>query len=383
MCAKKSTTHIAEIIGYTIPVYHEGKTSYVDFYAFDSAECKIRRKKYHLDKIGPKRSRQVYARFLIHELTTKLSTGWRPWNSQSGTDRGFTPLNECLDRYLERIRGCGRKRTINTYSSKVKILKDYFKTLKNPPKYINELKREIVIDFLDWLLLFRKVGPRTRNNYRNWLNVLFEYLIERKYVSDNPTIGIDKLKEKVKHRKPLTESMLKEVTEYLNKSDKDFLLAVKLEYYAFIRPKELRLIKIKDISIKNQSIYIDGEISKNGRSSSVALNDSIINTMLDTGCLTAPIDYYLFGKSFKPSSKPCPVNSFNKRWAKVRKAMKWSDEYQFYSLKDSGIRDLANNAGIVYAKRQARHTDISTTNKYLQGDDMPLPEEVKHFKGNI
>lgn len=55
----------------------------------------------------------------------------------------------------------------------------------------------------------------------------------------------------------------------------------------------------------------------------------------------------------------------------------------FYSLKDSGIRDLANAAGIVVARDQARHADISTTNKYLQGKSLTVHEETKHFVGRL
>ena len=75
---------------------------------------------------------------------------------------------------------------------------------------------------------------------------------------------------------------------------------------------------------------------------------------------------------------------FRRKWNKlVRKGLGWDDCYQFYSLKDSGLRDLANAEGIVIARDQARHTDVSTTNKYLQGRDKPVHEEVKHFKGNL
>ena len=74
---------------------------------------------------------------------------------------------------------------------------------------------------------------------------------------------------------------------------------------------------------------------------------------------------------------------FRREWKKMRRALRWSDDYQFYSLKDSGIRDLANAEGIVVARDQARHTDISTTNKYLQGRDMPVHEATKHFEGHL
>ena len=31
----------------------------------------------------------------------------------------------------------------------------------------------------------------------------------------------------------------------------------------------------------------------------------------------------------------------------MREALHWDEHYQFYSLKDSGIRDLANSQGVV------------------------------------
>lgn len=66
----------------------------------------------------------------------------------------------------------------------------------------------------------------------------------------------------------------------------------------------------------------------------------------------------------------------------MRKALHFPDSYQFYSLKDSGIRDLANAEGIVVARDQARHTDISVTNKYLKNANL-AHEEAKRIKGEL
>ena len=66
----------------------------------------------------------------------------------------------------------------------------------------------------------------------------------------------------------------------------------------------------------------------------------------------------------------------------MRKALGFPAAYQFYSLKDSGIRDLANAEGIVVARDQARHSDISVTNKYLKRPKV-AHEETKHFVGEL
>lgn len=150
-----------------------------------------------------------------------------------------------------------------------------------------------------------------------------------------------------------------------------------------IRPEELSNLRIKDICIREQSVFVSAEYSKNKRDGKVGLNDELIKLMLDIELFKWPGDCYIFGDKFRHCTKKASSEIFRREWKKVRSALKWTDEYQFYSLKDSGIRDLANAKGIVIARDQARHTDVSTTNRYLQGRDMPVHDETKHFKGSL
>lgn len=90
---------------------------------------------------------------------------------------------------------------------------------------------------------------------------------------------------------------------------------------------------------------------------------------------------YIFGSDLRPSLTPADKNLFPREWGKIRDKFCWAKCYQFYSLKDSGIRDLANSAGIVVARDQARHSDISTTNRYLQGRDTPVHDAAINFRG--
>lgn len=227
------------------------------------------------------------------------------------------------------------------------------------------------------------MSGRTRNNYRGWCSSLAAFLMERDYIAENPVAKIRNVAENPKKRQPLSASMLSKLSEYLRASNLMMLLACMMEYYTMIRPEELSSITIGDISVKEQSVFIPAEVSKNKRDGKVGLNDEIVKLMIDLGVLSLPSHYYLFGDKLRTCETKGSSEMFRRQWIKIRKKLGWSDDYQFYSLKDSGIRDLANSAGIVIARDQARHTDISTTNKYLQGRDMPVHDETKHFKGNL
>lgn len=383
MCPRKKSDSLKSVLGYSLPVYHStGKKHYVDFYALDPATGEMKRKKYHIDGAGSKTAEKRLASELVNRLTIKLQAGWNPF-AENGSGRSVTKISDILEKYLANIAQDCRKKTIQAYTSRVNVLREYMATLAAPPVYAYQYTREFIVDFLDWVYFDREVSPRTRNNYMAWCYGLGEFMIQRKYLTANPAEGICKSKEKPKKRKALTAAMLRQMRGELFATDRPFLLACMFEYYCFIRPTELSNLKIRDISLKDQSVMISGEFSKNKKDGKVAIPDELGRLLIDLRYMAMPGNWYLFGKGFRPAREKAGADQFNKRWVKMRKKLRWSDDYQFYSLKDTGIRDLANSEGIVIARDQARHSDISTTNKYLQGDSLKVHEESKRFKGGL
>ena len=375
-------TSLNEVLGFTYPKLHTGKSWYIDFYSYDPAMGKMRRKKYMLDGIGKISERRKRATEMIESLLKLLRSGWSPWVT-ADDNRGYILLEDAFKKYMATIDKMPKYKTRKSYTSRLNILREYISGLLLPPKYVYQFDTAFVSDFLDWLYLDREVNARTRNNYRQWCSSLAMFFIERQYLSSNPVEKIKPIDETPKKRQPLSPTMLKQMSEYLNKKNPMFLLACRMEYYTFIRPEELSHIKINDISIAEQAIFISADVSKNKRDGRVGLNDEIIKLMLDLNIFSHGGDCFLFGAKLRPSTTKGSSEMFRREWKKMRRALRWSDDYQFYSLKDSGIRDLANAEGIVVARDQARHTDISTTNKYLQGRDMPVHEATKHFEGHL
>ncbi len=383
MCPhRKNFTSRSEVLNFTYPKLHTGKSWYVDFRSFDPGTGTMRRKKYMLDSITKASERRRRATELIESLLKMLRSGWSPWVNVDDS-RGYTLLSDALAKYEKSLEKLPKLKTRYSYGSRLNVLRTYISQLVLPPRYVYQFNASFVSDFLDWLYLDREVGGRTRNNYRGWCSSLAVYFIEREYISSNPVEKIKNVAEDGKKRQPLTAAMLRQLRTYLLKKDPVFLLACMMEYYTMIRPEELTNIRINDISVMEQSVFISAAFSKNKRDGKVGLNDDLIKMMLDLDLFRHPGDFYIFGDKMRPGDTKASSEIFRRKWISVRKALGWSNDYQFYSLKDSGIRDLANSQGIVIARDQARHTDISTTNKYLQGRDMPVHDETKHFQGNL
>lgn len=280
-------------------------------------------------------------------------------------------INEIAVTYRQHIARLYKPSTSRDYSKRLDVLVSWCSM-----QGITRVEGINFPQFLDYVFLDRGVSPRTRNNYRTWLRSFCSWL--RIDMCDVPT-----MREPGKIRQPLPASLLRRIREYQVLHDKHFLLAVMLEYYTFIRPGELSELKVGDIDVKRHAAHVRASISKNGKDEMVGLNRSIVALMRELGTLRAPKDWYLFSQRLRPGRTKLDSRMFRDRWARLRKRLNIPREYQFYSLKDSGIRDLANSAGIVIARDQARHSSIAVTNKYLQGRDRPIHHETIKFKGAL
>ena len=378
---------VYDILPYSLPQLHTGKKWYVDFYCFDPVVGQLKRKKYFLDRYKTVSQKKARASEIIETVTNRLRSGWNVW-IKTETTREQTSFTECLELYkiyLNRSVETGhmKGKTAYGYLSYLGIFMEWLQQRLVPVKFCYQVDNLLLTDFLDYVFIDREGSACTRNNYLTWLSTLCAWMVSKGYLKDNPTAKIKKLPKDVKKRNALTSAELSTLQLHLNKTNKYFLLACLMEYYTFIRPVELAQIKLEHISIKDQKVFIPGTISKNRKDGMVGLNDEIIRLMIELKIFDKPSHCFLFGKDFKPSEKQADSRIFREYFMKVREELKWDDSKQFYSLKDSGIRDLANAEGIVVARDQARHSDIATTNKYLKGDSMVVHEQTKHFKGAL
>src|SRR5574344_179438 len=371
----------SEIIGFTLPRLHQGREWFIDFFSYDPVCGQMKRKKYMLGRYKSSSDRLDAAALLITNLTNKLRSGWSPYVDSIRT-RGFTEFKKIIEDYRIYILALTRKNSIKPktsydYLSRLSIFEEYIAVHEYSIKYVYQFNSILITEFLDYIFLDRDGSARTRNNYRTWLSAFSSWLLEKKYIETNPVAGIHQLPEHEKYREALTADALRVLRADLLANDKHFLLACLFEYYTFIRPTELIHITLKDIYIEQQKVFVSSTISKNRRDGMVALNDEIIKLMIELNVFSYPSHCYLFGPEMKPSEKIGDSRIFRDNFIKVRARVHFPDKYQFYSLKDSGIRDLANAVGIVVARDQARHTDISTTNKYLCGRQSAVNEDTK------
>lgn len=380
-------TALSSIKGWTIPQLHLGKSSYVSFSAFDPVSGRMKRKKVMLDHIKKKANRRVYADYLIKKLIEKLVEGWNPW-IEDVQPMQYTRLTEVFEKYRDFIMrqfetNAKREQSMKSYLSYFNIFRQW--TEKNELTYAFQVNKKNVSAFLDYVFVERNTTIQTRNNYIGWMKTFCHYMIERGFIENDPTQYIKQVARRKgeKNREVIPDKELLRVRQYLEAKNKHFLLASYLLYYCFIRPHEMSLLHVSDISLNGQTVFIGGAVAKNRTDAVVTLPAHVARLMIDLGIFNAPGHYFLFSNDFCPGKEKRSEKAFRDYWNRtVRANLKLPTYYKFYSLKDTGITNMLKaQKDILSVKKQARHSSIAITNIYTPKRDMNGDEQLKDYEG--
>jgi integrase len=370
----KNDLALQEIVSYTPPRLYEGKEWFIGFMAYDPVAKKMRRKKIKLNYIPRVSVRRKYASDLIKRLNFQLEKGWNPW-IETEEGKAYKTFDQTVDHYERHITKLFhdeyyREDTYIAYKSYLKNLVEYNRTLGGGMYYIYQFTRQYVIDFLEHVYIDRKNSATTRDNYLFWLRTFSTFLKEHGYLKVKPTDDIASFPKRLKKKKRtvIKEDDLVRIGAYLQEHDKPYLLACYIIHYCFIRPNEMRQIKLEHISIEKKTIFVPGENSKNRNDGVVTLPDKVLALMIELGIFNYPNSFYLFSDDFIPGETQRSEKRFRDYWATIRKKLKLPASYKFYSLKDTGITSLLREIDVLSVRDQARHATILQTDTYTPHD---------------
>ena len=378
-----------QLKGWTTPALHQGKETFVSFTAFDPETGKMKRKKIMLGRIKGKNAQKAFARELIRKLTEKLMDGWNPW-IETTSAMEYTRFDEVGDRYRGYMEKMVRDddmrvETFASYTSYLRIFTRWWES--KHLTYIYQLDRRRVCEFLDYVFIERNNTLQTRNNYLAWLKSFSTWLIQRSYITVNPTEGLQTVQRRArkKNRSVISEEDLKRLHAFLMERHRHYLLACMLLHYMFVRPHEMTFIRIDDISLKDSTLALHGESTKNRNDAVLTIPAKVVHLMIDLKVFDSPGNYYLFSTDFRPGREHVSEKTFRDFWLKkVRRELKFPEQYKFYSLKDTGITNMLRaNMDVLTVRDQARHSSIMITDHYTPKDIKAVNEALLHYDGAL
>ena len=342
------------------------KRWFVIFYAKNPLTQKMERFRVSVPAIKQKTERIKHAKKMVLEINKKLDSGWLPYYS-SGTQE-FKSWEYCSTKliyFLEEDikKGIRRKDTLRSYNSAISMINKYCEENNIKLNLVLELNKTFVVNYLDWIYYKRDNSEVTYNNHLRFIKLFVNFCIARGWLKENFCEQINRKSEKEKTRQIFTAEVKQKVKE-IEKINKPFYTMCMMTYYCFVRKLEMTKLKVSDIDINKRVIEVRSETSKNKKTEIVTIPNSYIDLLQDH-IKGADKNDFVFGYYYAPDKKQITSKKINLQWNKFQKLLNIGREFQFYSLKDTGITDLLN-AGVpaLKVRNQARHSDIKITEKY-------------------
>lgn len=343
---------------------HDTKTgTTIVFYAKNPASGLLERQRIKVNHIREKRERMKYARLLVQQVNQRLYEGWNPIVEKSGFTKIVT-VSEAVGLYKKSYAGI-RPDSIRSYNSMLKAFLEFCSLYNISDKPIYEFGRQAAQRYM-LHIDSRDVSAKTYNNYLRFIGQLFNFCVDRGLARENPFAPIKPKRVDEKLRTIIPPEVRGRIMDYISSEGMDgYWLICLLTYHCLIRPKELLMLKVSFVSMKNNIIIIPAEIAKNHseRQISMPMNIAVLMAEHIKG---AASDQYLFSTGYKPGTKLLTTRDTGRTWSKIRKALGLPMCYKYYSLKDTGITEMLEaNVPAKMVQELADHHSLEMTQKYV------------------
>jgi integrase len=340
----------------------------VEYYVHDPVTDRMVRKRIRVNKLKTKAQNIARAREIALEINDKLAMGWNPLLPQEAATK-FLPLKTALADFLKTHdrnikEGTIRKDTLRSYRSFVNGIMVY---LGETSPYCYQFDKVFISKFLDYQYHNKGNSARTRNNYLSFIHNFCNWMVDKGIVRYNEAAGIKSVKEPAKKRIEIDAMTLETIFEYLSTQAGNYYGLCLTIFLCFVRRTELAHLRVGHFDFERAILTIPAQFSKNQKEGHVTIPDRLRDALQPVFQGERLNDFAFSNDGFLPGPHPVTPKKISDHWVKVRKALFLPQEYQFYSLKDTGITKLLM-AGVpgVKVRDQARHYDLSVTDKYVR-----------------
>ncbi len=206
------------------------------------------------------------------------------------------------------------------------------------------IKQSTIVEYRLWLLN-KGVSNRTVNNILIDVRAFFNYLFSKieDYNYKNPCLGIDRLRTRSETHVRYTQGEAEKISEYLKTYDPTLYLFCQFITYTFLRPNEIRLLKINQIDLQQGVILRTAANHKTGKRKIQILQKIFHPKLKELQLEKYPTDFFIFGSDHRPGEKCFGHFYFTKRFKKCKLALDLSAKQTMYGLKHTFISHLKTN----------------------------------------
>jgi integrase len=358
--------------------YSAEKLWYIDFSAWDLKSGMLKRRRIReFNKIENLKQRRTYAENLVAEINQVLASGAcfdvdkakKEKHFQSNTtSKTFYTIAEALDLAFNAKKPDLSERSISCYKSDLKKYITYLTKFGSPNENILAVDEVQALGFADYLIQVDGLQNKSVNLRIGALKSIFEVLVERKIIPMNPFRCIKKRKVvSTSQNIAYTDKEIAKIREYLLKNNTDLWYFCNFVFYTFLRPEEIRRLKVKNINMKKRQIYISAYDSKVKREGYVEIPAGLVDIIEAMNIDWKDKERYVFNS---PDNGPYKISSRNHQamaYREVMNELKMDSNHTIYSWKHTGnVKAYLAGIGLYSIMAQNRHSSLETTKNYLK-----------------
>lgn len=267
---------------------------------------------------------------------------------------------------LEENRGRWRLKTYQTNKSKV----DCFEAWLNG----REVTQEVTQLFFQHLSISR--SKTTYNSYLSTLRYLFAEVDE-----DWVFKGILRMKAQPTPARYFQTSHIQKLRKEIIKKSPELWFFCQLMANCFLRPGEIRAMKVGDFIIEDEKIRVRGEVSKNKKTQYIPILPSFLETLRQQLENRKPREFLFTAKYDK--SKMIGTNTMSNLHREILKETGFAREYQLYSWRHTGaVKAVKSGMNVMALQKMFRHHSVAQTEEYLrQMGVFDFIDTIKNYKG--
>ena len=269
--------------------------------------------------------------------------------------------------FIESVSGLDPE-TIVTYKSKLRIFSQWLDVKGYSQLDITAIGQKQIFDFFDFIINERKRSRNTVKKYRQLLVKVYEFAIKDGAVKVCPVQNLPACTREIDMAaRPIHMDDIETFLKAIDARDSQLGMFVRFEYNCFMRPKELRHMRIKWIDFASGTITTPRDILKTRHDRVTVIPRTFLQKLRTEYCLP---DYgkelFVFGNKRKPGVVMTSKNTFRNRFVAFRTALKMPLEYKLYSFKHSGnVKAEQLDIPIADRMHQNGHLSIKTTEVYI------------------
>lgn len=320
-------------------------------------------------------ARYVEAKTLRDKINSKLRAGYNPFKAADQNKTLIAALQEIV---ALKAAACG-KRAETSYRSISNKLISWLQHNSYAAILPPEFNRHMALEYFDSLLLSGKYSNRTYNNNLTSLRTLFNELFERDYVDMNVLQKIKKLPEGEAPLSTYTPAEKFLIKKTLESNFPQLLLAAYLIHYCFLRPAELVRLKIENVLLQKNAVFVSSAQSKNKKNKPVTMPHYVSELFERLGYNKLPGGMYIFSNNHKltPGIKKIAPTRIAEMW-KVHVQDALEIKKGIYLMKHTGNGEIIDQgADARDIQMQNRHASLEYTQKYMERHRNTPSERLK------